>query len=90
MSDFKDNPAQHRFELSEDGATTFANYRGDKSALAITHVETPEAARGKGTAARLMQAIVAHARADGIKLVARCPYAVAWFERHKQDADVLA
>ena len=89
-TNFSDNTAHHRFELIEEGDTSFANYRGDPQELHITHVETPVAARGRGTAGRLMQAIVDHARATGIKLVPRCPYAVAWFARHQDTVDVLS
>jgi predicted GNAT family acetyltransferase len=56
----------------------------------IPHVETPIAHRGKGAAARLMEAIVGHARATSTKLTPTCPYAVVWFKRHPQAADVLA
>lgn len=70
---------------------TFADYRDVAHARVLTHVESPEAARGKGYAAQLMAGIVAEARASGRKLRAACPYAVAYFARHPQDvADVKA
>ena len=46
--------------------------------------------RGSGAAGRFMQALADHARQDGLKLVPRCSYAVAWFRRHADYADVLA
>lgn len=78
-----DNTEKHRFELVEDGFTTFANYRRSGNDVAITHVETPVEARGKGSAGRLMQGIVDILKAEGATLVPICPYAVHWVSRHQ-------
>ncbi|HTT99003.1 MAG TPA: GNAT family N-acetyltransferase [Rhizomicrobium sp.] len=89
MSTVVDNEDARRFELEEDGYTTFATYRRTDDIVTIPHVESPPAARGKGTAARLMEGIAALARANGFKIVPTCPYAVVWFRRHPEAADVL-
>jgi uncharacterized protein len=83
-----DNMQLHRFEVTENNLTVFANYRERDGAYVLTHVEADPAMRGTGAAARLMQAIVDHARAQKLKLVPRCSYAVAWFERHPEARDV--
>jgi predicted GNAT family acetyltransferase len=78
-----DNAAKGRFELIDDeGELVFANYRRGPDRLILTHVETDPAARGKGLAGRLMDLIVAEARARKLKIEARCPYVVYWFEEH--------
>ena len=84
-----DNEQQHRFEMQENGLTVFANYREHDGRFILTHVEADPALRGTGAAARLMEAIVAHARAHDLKLVPRCSYAVAWFRRHPDAQDVV-
>lgn len=86
---FKDNAAASRYELIEDGAVSFANYREHDGVRVITHVETPVEARGKGTAQRLMDAIVAEARENGRKLRPRCGYAIAYFRRYPAACEVL-
>ncbi|MBV9990732.1 MAG: N-acetyltransferase [Alphaproteobacteria bacterium] len=78
------------FELEEEGLTAYATYRRAGDTLTIPHVEAPMALRGKGTAGRLMEAIAAHARMQGLKIVPTCPYAIAWFRRHPEAGDVLA
>jgi uncharacterized protein len=89
MADVADNVALNRFELTENGLTAFASYRRDGDRVVIPHVEAPIPLRGKGTASRLMEGIVALARSDGFKIVPRCPYATVWFRRHPEAANVL-
>jgi uncharacterized protein len=85
-----DNARRSRFELAEEGEIAFANYRLNDSVLALPYVEAPEALRGKGTAGRLMEGVVAHARARHLKVVPICGYAVSWFRRHPEHNDILA
>lgn len=84
-----DNLARHRFEAEERGLAVFADYRTHDGRYVLTHVEADPGLRGSGAAARLMDAIVSHARAHGFKLVPRCSYAVAWFRRHPEAGDVI-
>ena len=85
----KDNQEQHRFEQEENGRLVFANYRTHDNRYVLTHVEADPELRGTGAAARLMEAIAAHARANNFKLVPRCPYAVTWFARHPEANDLI-
>jgi predicted GNAT family acetyltransferase len=85
-----DNAARGRFELAVGGQVVFANYRRSGGRLAITHVEAPPALRGTGAAGRLMEGVMARARADGLKVAPLCGYAAAWLRRHKAHADLLA
>jgi predicted GNAT family acetyltransferase len=90
MTDLRDNAASHRYELDAPEGMSFANYRDIAGVRVITHVETPPAARGLGYAQKLMDAIVAEARAEKRLLRASCSYAVAYFRRHPSNHDVLA
>ncbi|MDR3507550.1 MAG: GNAT family N-acetyltransferase [Caulobacteraceae bacterium] len=85
-----DNADRHRFELTELGAVAFADYRREPGRLIIPHVEAPMALRGGGTAGRLMAGVVAHARAEGAKIVPLCSYAAAWLKRRPEHEDVVA
>jgi predicted GNAT family acetyltransferase len=84
-----DNKDRSRFELEEDGHLAWAEYRIRDGKYLIPHVEADPALRGTGTAGRLMQQIVAHARIEKLVIVPRCSYAQAWFERHPEAEDVL-
>ena len=89
MSNFADNTARQRFELTEDDALAFATYRRDGDTVVIPHVEAAPVLRGKGAAARLMTQVAEHLRAQGLKARPYCSYAVAWFRRNPQYHDVL-
>ena len=82
MSAFRDNTAAHRYELDAPEGMSFADYRDIGAVRAITHVETPMQAQGRGYASKLMHAIVEEAKERGMKLRASCAFAVAYFKRH--------
>ena len=90
MSDVSDNREKSRFELKEAGAIVFANYRRDGAILAIPYVEAPPILRGTGAAGRLMQGVMAIARAEGRKVLPLCGYASAWIRRHPEWHDFRA
>ena len=85
--------ALQAFGVAQLGAqghgVTFADYYDRGATRVIPHVEAPMALRGSGSAGRLMHAVAEHARSEGIKIVPTCGYAVAWFRRHRDAADVL-
>lgn len=78
------NEDAHRFELSENGHTAYADYRLDGARLYIDYVEAPPPLRGTGAAGRLMADIMVWARERGLEVVPVCGYAAAWIRRHPQ------
>lgn len=85
-----DNAAEHRFELTEGPYMAWADYRVQGGRYVLPHVEAEPPLRGTGAAGRLMEQIVAHARAHRLVLDPRCSYARIWFQRHPDAQDVLA
>jgi predicted GNAT family acetyltransferase len=85
----RDNAAQSRFELEENGHRVWAAYRFQDGKTTLAHVEAEPPLRGTGAAGRLMQQIVDHARGHELVIVPRCSYARAWFQRHPEAQDVL-
>jgi predicted GNAT family acetyltransferase len=90
MNAFRDNAAAHRYEFDAPEGMSFANYRDVGGVRVIMHVETPIDARGRGYASKLMAEVVTEARATTRKLRASCAFAVAYFRRHRDTADVQA
>lgn len=95
MTPFRDVPAEQRFEQGftdpqGQPRAVWADYVVRNDARIITHVEAADELRGTGAAGRFMQQLADHARAEGLKLIPRCSYAVAWFKRHSDYGDILA
>jgi hypothetical protein len=89
MMSVVNNEAKNRFELEEKGDLVFATYRRDGDVFTIPHVEAAMALRGTGAAGRLMEGIVALARTQHFKIRPVCPYAIAWFQRHPGEQDLV-
>jgi predicted GNAT family acetyltransferase len=79
-----------RFELSEGGHTVIADCRREPGVLVISYVEAPSELRGTGAAGRLMEGVLAQARAEGRKVRPVCSYAAAYIRRHREHHDLLA
>jgi predicted GNAT family acetyltransferase len=90
MAHVTDNTDAGRFELIEAGQTAYADYRLENGRMIIDYVFSPPALRGAGTAGRLMEGVVADARARNLKITPLCGYAAAWIRRHGEAADLLA
>lgn len=95
MSDLRDVTEKRRYEqgfADADGTLccVWAEYADRGDARAILHVEADQELRGTGASGRFMQSLADHARREQTKLVPVCGYAVAWFRRHPDQADVLA
>jgi predicted GNAT family acetyltransferase len=88
MSELRDTG--RRYEMDEQGLTSWADYRRQPGRLYIDHVESPPALRGTGAAGRLMAALAADARARGEAITPICGYAAAWLRRSKEFADLVA
>jgi uncharacterized protein len=86
----RNDPAAGRYELNEQGMTSWADYRLNGGRLFIDHVETPPALRGTGAAGRLMTAVAADARKKGLKTTPLCGYAAAWLRRSVEFSDLVA
>jgi predicted GNAT family acetyltransferase len=78
-----DNPAQNRFELTENGETAFLEYERTSDRLTLLHTEVPPSMRGRHIGDRLVEAGIAAARSNGLKLVVVCPFARAYMRRHR-------
>jgi uncharacterized protein len=84
-----DNAEAGRFELAERGGVAFATYRREPGRLVIPYVEAPPALRGTGAAGRLMEGVLATARAEGRTVTPICSYAAAYIRRHREHHDLL-
>ncbi len=83
MTNLIDNKTDSRYELLTDGHTSVADYRLEGNTLTITHVGVPEALRGRGIAAQVMDGVVADATARGLHINPLCSYAASYMARKR-------
>jgi uncharacterized protein len=69
------------------GRLTYAR-RGN--VLVADHTLVPPEIGGRGVAAKLVEALVADARADGNRIVPQCSYVEVAFRRHPEWAELRA
>jgi len=55
-----------------------------QNAVDIDHTYVNPAYRGQGVAGKLMQAVAAYLRKNGLKAAASCSYASAWFQKNRE------
>ena len=89
--DITDNVAERRYEARLDGELAgIVEYGRVEGRIVALHTEVLPAYEGRGIASALVRRVLADARAAGTKITPRCPFFVRHFERHPEDADLLA
>jgi predicted GNAT family acetyltransferase len=90
MSDeIRNNAALHRFELDAGGHTAVAYYQLAPSVITFTHTEVPPALSGRGIGSKLARGALEAARAQGLKVVAKCPFVSAYIGKHPEFTDLV-
>jgi len=79
-----------RFQVAVDGAACELEYQLQAGVMNITHTGVAPRVQGRGIAAALMHAALAHARAAGWKVRPLCSYARVYIQRHPETNDLLA
>ena len=83
------NAAASRFETIVDGHLCVADYQLDDGVMTMTHTLVPPALEGRGIAAALVAAALAHARTAGLRVRPACSYVARYMQRHRDTLDLL-
>jgi uncharacterized protein len=89
MSDVINNKPHHRFELEVEGHTAEAYYRLDGQVITFVHTEVPPELGGKGVGSKLVQGALDQVRAEGLKVIAECPFVKGWIGKHPDYQNLL-
>jgi predicted GNAT family acetyltransferase len=79
-----DNRDASRFELTVDGHTGVLVYKRTPSSLVLVHTEVPPPIRGRHFGDTLVKAAIDAAHAEGLRIVAVCPFVKAYLRKHPQ------
>lgn len=86
------NAPRHRFEITtEDGRLAgFAQYEPGDGIRDFNHTVVKDEFEGQGIGGRLARGALDQTRAEGLKVVATCPFIKGWIEKHPAYQDLLA
>ena len=83
------NTKEHRFELEVEGHLAAAYYERNGKVITFEHTEVPPELGGKGVGSTLVRGALDQVRADGLQVVAQCPFVIAWIGKNPAYADLL-
>ena len=90
MPTVEHNPDQTRYEIHVDGELAgFTRYRRTPDAVVFEHTEIDDAYEGQGLGGQLARGALDDVRAQGLKVVAECPFIKAWIAKHEDYQDLL-
>ncbi|RTL54606.1 MAG: N-acetyltransferase [Bradyrhizobiaceae bacterium] len=87
--DIRNNTAKSRFELDADGHIAVSYYTVAGNVVTFKHTEVPKELEGRGIGSKLIKGALEQARAQGLKVVALCPFVKAYIGKHPEFADLL-
>ena len=89
MADVVNNKAEHRYELTVEGHLAATYYTLAGGVITFVHTEVPPELGGKGVGSKLVKGALDQVRADGLKVVAQCPFVKGYIDKHPDYADLL-
>jgi uncharacterized protein len=89
MTEIVNNRAKHRYELTVDGHIAASYYELAGGVITFIHTEVPPELGGRGIGSRLIKGALDQVRADGLKVIPRCPFVKAYIDKHPDYADLL-
>jgi predicted GNAT family acetyltransferase len=85
----RNNPSKKRYELEVEGHIAATYYSLADGVITFIHTEVPKELEGRGIGSRLIKGALDQVRADGLKVVAQCPFVKAYIGKHADYADLL-
>ena len=87
-SEVRNNVEGGRFELEFDGHTALAYYALAPGVITFMHTEVPSQLAGRGVGSRLARGALEMVRAQGLKVVAECPFIAGFLAKHPEFDDL--
>jgi predicted GNAT family acetyltransferase len=86
----ENNPNEQRFEINLDGETAFVSYvRRDGGPYKLWHTEVPEKFAGHGVGSALAKGTLESIKAEGAKIISRCPFISSYLQRHPEYEELV-
>jgi hypothetical protein len=89
MTDVVNNKSKHRYELAVESHIAATYYELAGGVITFVHTEVPPELGGKGVGSKLIRGALDQVRADGLKVIAQCPFVKAFIEKNATYQDLL-
>ena len=89
MTEIVNNKADHRYELVVEGHLAATYYSLADGVITFIHTEVPPELGGKGIGSTLIRGALDQVRAEGLKVVAQCPFVKAFIDKNAAFQDLL-
>jgi predicted GNAT family acetyltransferase len=89
MSEIVNNREKQRYELAVDGHVAATYYGIENGIITFIHTEVPPELGGKGIGSKLIKGALDQVRAEGLKVIAQCPFVKAYIDKHPDYSDLL-
>jgi len=89
MREIKQGPSMFFVGDSYESAQAWIDFTVEGHVLTITHTIVKNGLQGQGIGQRLVEHVIAYSRENEFKIVAQCPFAQAYFEKHPEIRSLL-
>lgn len=89
--DVRHDEGERRFTMDTPAGPAVLSYTAlPDGTLDLQHTSVPSDERGEGIGGRLVEAALAHARREGVRIVPSCPFVRGWLGRNPGHEDLVA
>jgi len=78
-----------KFSIIIDGLESHIEYVKNNRVLNVVHTYVPSLLRGRGIAAKLVEAVIEYAKRNDFKIIPSCSYVKSYFDRHSEYKGLL-
>ena len=83
------NDADSRYDIHDEGTLLgFAAFQTTPTMVVFTHTEVFPGSEGKGVGGTLVRAALDDVREQGLRVLAICPFVLAYMQKHREYADL--
>jgi predicted GNAT family acetyltransferase len=84
VSEVVNNRPNERFELEIEGHVAKSFYKLADGMITFVHTEVPSELGGRGIGSRLIQGALDQVQAEGLKVVAECPFVKGFIDKRRE------
>jgi len=84
------NETKNQFETELAGSVAFIEYAVSDKTLTLLHTEVPPELGGRGLGGKIVKAALEYAKGQGYKVVAQCPFARNYIDRHEEYSELVS